>query len=95
MYRNVLVGGRAAESTIEYCQQYGVHPQVCMNEVQGYLQYTAERIHNQDYPHGNDLEEFLDEMAEKYHTNPDKTSERLFGKADFATDDYMYKTVTK
>ena len=95
MYRNLFNTGRSSESTVEYCQQFGLHPQVCMTEVQGYLQYTAERIQNQDYPHANDLEEFLDEMAEKYHTNPDKTSERLFGKADFATDDYMYKTVTK
>ena len=95
MYRNLFQSSRASESTIEYCQQYGVHPQVCMNEVQGYLQYTAERIHNQDYPHGNDLEEFLDEMAEKYYKNVDKTCERLFGKADFINHDYMYKTVTK
>ena len=43
----------------------------------------------------NDLEEFLDEMAEKYYKNADKTAERLFGKADFTVTDYMYKTVTK
>ena len=95
MYRNIFQSGRASEAAIEYCQQFGIHPQVCMSEVSGYLQYTAERIQNQDYPHANDLEEFLDEMAEKYQLNPDKTSERLFGKADFATNDYMYKTVTK
>ena len=95
MYRNIFQSGRASEAAIEYCQQFGIHPQVCMSEVSGYLQYTAERIQNQDYPHANDLEEFLDEMAEKYQLNPDKTSERLFGKADFATNDYMYKTATK
>ena len=95
MYRNVLVGGRAAESTIEYCQQYGVHPQVCFTEVSGYLQYTAQRISNKQLPHANDLEDFLDEMAEKYQSNPDKTSERLFGKSDVTVTDYMYKTVTK
>ncbi len=33
--------------------------------------------------------------AYKYYLNADKTAERLFGKADFANDDYMYKTVTK
>ena len=27
--------------------------------------------------------------------NADKTAERLFGKADFANNDYMYKTVKK
>ena len=48
-----------------------------------------------ELPHSNHLEEFLDEMAEKYQSNPDKTSERLFGKSDIAVTDYMYKTVTK
>ena len=95
MYRNLLDGGRASTSTIEYCQQYGVHPQVCLTEVSGYVQYTSERIANSDLPHANDLEEFLDEMADKYYLNADKTAERLFGKADFANNDYMYKTVKK
>ena len=95
MYRNVLVGGRAETATIEYCQQYGIHPQVCLVEVQGYVGYTAERVSNDDIPHANDLEEFLDEMGEKYYKNVDNTSERLFGKADVADHDYMYKPVTK
>ena len=95
MYRSVFVGGRASAATIEYCQQYGVHPQVCFAEVSGYLQYTAQRISNKEILHSNDLEDFLDEMAEKYQSNPDKTSERLFGKKDFANKDFMYKTVTK
>ncbi len=95
MYRNLLESGRASTSTIEYCQQYGVHPQVCLREVSGYLQFTDERIGNDDLPHANDLEDFLDEMADKYHLNADETAERLFGKADFANNDYMYKTVKK
>ena len=95
MYRNLLDGGRAQTSTIEYCQQYGVHPQVCLREVSGYLQFTDERIGNDDLPHANDLEDFLDEMADKYYLNADETAERLFGKADFANNDYMYKTVKK
>ena len=37
MYRNLLDGGRASTSTIEYMQQYGVHPQVGFVEVQGYI----------------------------------------------------------
>ncbi len=95
MYRNLLVSGRAETATIEYCQQYGIHPQVCLTEVSGYISYTVERVANDDLPHANDLEEFLDEMGEKYKSNPDATSERLFGKPDVAVTDYMYKTVTK
>ena len=95
MYRNLLDGGKMSTSTIEYCQQFGIHPQICMTETSGYVSYTAKRISEGEILHSNDLEEFLDEMADKYYKNADKTAERLFGKADFTVSDYMYKTVTK
>ena len=95
MYRNLLDGGRVATSTIEYMQQFGVHPQICQKEVAGYIAYTDDRIKAGEILHANDLEEFLDEMGEKYWEGADKTSERLFGKKNFANKDFMYKTVTK
>ena len=59
MYRNLMDGGRVPlPPTIEYMQQYGVHPQVAMTEVSGYIQHTAQRIKNHELPHSNDLEEF-------------------------------------
>ena len=95
MYRNLIDSGRIQTSTIEYMQQFGVHPQICQKEVQGYILYTEERIVRGEVLHANDLEEFLDEMGEKYWEGADKTSERLFGKKNFANKDFMYKTVTK
>ena len=95
MYRNLLNSGRVCVSTIEYSQQFGVHPQICQKEVRGYILHTEERIVRGEIIHANDLEEFLDEMGEKYWEGADKTSERLFGKKDFANKDFMYKTVTK
>ena len=95
MYRVLLDGGKMSTSSMEYCQQFGVHPQICMAEVSGYIQYTNKRIADGEMLHANDLEDFLDEMAEKYYKNADKTAERLFGKADFTVSDHMYKTVTK
>ena len=95
MYRNLLDGGRVQTSTIEYMQQFGVHPQICQKEVAGYIGYTDDRIARGEILHANDLEDFLDEMGEKYWEGADKTSERLFGKKDFANKDFMYKTVTK
>ena len=91
MYRNLIEGNRAQTATIEYCQQYGIHPQVCIIEVSNYINFTADRISNGEAVHANDLEEFLDSMADKYRTYPDKTSERIFGKADFINKDYMYE----
>lgn len=91
MYRNLLDGGRAQTATVEYLQQYGVHPQVALTEVSGYVQFTAQRIANKDLMHANDLEDFLDQMADKYHANVDKTAERLFGKTDFINPEYMLR----
>ena len=95
MYRNLLDQGRISTSTIEYMQQFGVHPQICQKEGQGYISYTDDRIQAGEVLHANDLEDFLDEMGNKYWEGADKTSERLFGKKDFANKDFMYKTVTK
>ena len=95
MYRNLLDGGKVCTSTIEYMQQFGVHPQICQKEVSGYIAYTDDRIQGGEVLHANDLEDFFDEMGDKYWEGADKTSERLFGKKDFTNKDFMYKTVTK
>ena len=89
MYRNLMDGGRASTATIEYMQQYGVHPQLALTEVSGYIKHTAERIAKHELLHSNDLEEFLDAMADKYFQNADKTAERIFGTADFLNPEYM------
>ena len=39
----------------------------------------------------NDLEEFMDQMADKYYKNADKTAERIFGKSDFLNPEYMLR----
>ena len=89
MYRNLLDGGRASTSTIEYMQQYGVHPQVGFVEVQGYIAVVNELIAKQQIPHSNHLEEFLDAMADKYYKESDKTTERIFGKTDITNTDIV------
>ena len=93
MYRNLLDGGRASTATIEYLTQYGVHPQVAITEVTGYIQHTATRIQNGELPHANDYEDFVDQMADKYCANADLTAQRMFGKAEFVNTSYMQKQV--
>lgn len=89
MYRNLMDGGRISTSTIEYMQQFGVHPQVAMTETQGYIASVTAKIKNLQLPHSNDLEEFLDKMADKYYKNADLTTERIFGKSEVYNTDYM------
>jgi len=89
MYRNLMDGGRASTATIEYMQQYGVHPQAGLTEVQGYIAHTANKIKNGQIPHSNELEEFLDQMGDKYYKNADATTERIYGKTDVFNTEYM------
>ena len=93
IYRNLLVKSRVSESSVEYTTQFGVHPQVAIQEVSGYLSYTEDRISKGEILHSNDLEDFLDRMGDKYYKGADLTSERIFGKKDIANHDFMYKTV--
>ena len=95
MYRNILDGSRANTATIEYCQQFGLHPQVCFVETCNYVSKVNEKIENNEFPHANDLEDFLDSMGEKYYKNVEQTIKRLFGVKDIANYDYMYRTVGK
>ena len=93
MYRNLIENGTAHASTIEYNQQFGIHPQVCLLETMGYIKYSQQKIEEGDRLHCNDLENFLDEMAVKYLTNVDLTCQRIFGTKDIHNYDYMYKTM--
>ena len=89
MYRNLMDGGRASTSTIEYMQQYGIHPQVGFVEVQGYIAVVNELISKEQIPHSNHLEEFLDAMANKYYKESDKTTQRIFGKENITNTDIV------
>lgn len=89
LYRNILEVGRGQNATTEYLQQYGVHPQVAISEVSGYMIFIDSEIKKGISPHANSLEDFLDEMANKYLSHADATAKRLFGKADFLEEGIM------
>ena len=89
MYRNLMDGGRASTATIEYMQQYGVHPQVGLTEVQRYIKTVSDMIANKQIPHSNHLEDFLDVMADKYYKETDKTTQRIFGKDNIVSPEIM------
>lgn len=80
LYRNLLETGAAQQATTEYLQQFGVHPQVAIAEVSGYIQHVAQEIANGTPPHANHLEDFLDAMRNKYESALPLTALRLFGR---------------
>lgn len=91
LYRNLVNSRSAEKSSIEYLQQYGVHPQVAIKECWIYINGVNEAIENGRVLHSNHLEEFLDEMASKYVICVDGTSERIFGKKEYINPDYMVR----
>jgi hypothetical protein len=95
LYRNLIQVGRPQEVTIEYLQQYGVHVQVALGEVAGYIEVVNALIRAGERPTGAHAEDFFDQMATKYAPCADEASERMFGKADFTNPDYMLKLEVK
>lgn len=94
LYRNMVNTGRAGDAAIEYLHQYGVHVQIAIKEVAGYIQNTERRIASGERPTSTDVEDFLDEMGDKYKSCADVIAERLFGKSDFASQEYMMRNVS-
>ena len=89
LYRNLIEYGRGKEGTLEYLQQYGVHVQLAIAEVSGYIELVNAMIESGERMTSLHLEDFLDEMKDKYSSNADKVSKRLFGKVDITNKEYM------
>ena len=89
LYRNLIEYGRGKEASLEYLQQYGVHAQIAIAEVSGYITLVNELVARGDKITSLHLEDFLDEMKDKYSNNADEVSKRLFGKSDITNKEYM------
>ena len=89
LYRNLVEYSRAKEATLEYLQQYGVHAQMAITEVSGYITHAGNLIKEKRILDATHLENFLDEMKDKYVNNADKISNRLFGRDGIINKAYM------
>ena len=89
LFRNLIEYGRGKEATLEYLQQYGVHCQIAIAEVTGYIRVVDELVQKLETLDSSHLENFLDEMRDKYVHNADMVSDRLFGKDGIINRSYM------
>ena len=89
LYRNILQTGTPHESSMEYLQQFGVHIQVAVAEVGGYIAYIQGEMLKGNYPTGGHLEDFLDDMGRKYKHCADEACERMFGTKDIVNPEYV------
>jgi len=91
LYRNLIEFGRGKEATLEYLQQYGVHCQIAIIEVSGYIKYVNTLIEKKETIDASHLDNFLDTMRDKYVHNADIVSNRLFGRDGIINKAYMEK----
>jgi len=89
LYRNLVELGRAKEASIEYLQQFGVHIQIALREVTGYIAATDDCINNNARPTAADLEDFLDQMALKYEYCAVEVTQRIFGVESITKPEFM------
>ena len=89
LYRNLIECGRAHDSSIEYLQQFGVHVQLALAEVFGYIMAVDDAIKNGDRPTASSIEDFLDAMALKYESCVGEASLRMFGKRNIVNSNIM------
>ena len=91
LFRNLIEYGRGKEVTLEYLQQYGVHCQLAIAEVSGYINLVDGLVKNLKTIDSSHLEDFLDKMRDKYVHNADIVSNRIFGRDGIINKDYMHK----
>jgi len=89
LYQNLIGSTTPSISSVEYLHQFGVHIQVAVTEVRGYIIYVEEMISKGEIPSSSHFENFLDEMADKYEHCVKEASKRMFGSEDICNADFM------
>lgn len=94
LYRDIIMTGRANVATLEYLAQFGVHAQMAIFLVNSYIKTTeaniADAISRNQFIKGNDLEVFLDQMAEQFKYEHKDVLTRM-GIKSLITEDILYK----
>jgi hypothetical protein len=91
LYRNMIEHGSPKESTIEYLQQFGVHVQLALYEVVGYITYIDNLIKGGERPGSLHLEQFLNEMSVKYVPHTIELNKYMFGVEDTVVPEFTNK----
>ena len=76
-YRDIMSNGRLGMGTLEYLQQFGIHPHTATKIITDYINYTFECMEKEDAPDYNNLNEFLDTMEDKFKDEHKKVLERI------------------
>ncbi len=75
-YRDVMMSGRLGAGTLEYSEQFGLHPQVLLDEVGLYVK-TVANIDTGAKIDSQHLHDWMTAMAEKYKFCPENAAKQL------------------
>jgi len=89
--RDIMAHGRLGMGTLEYLEQYGVHPQTCQRLVQQYIGENDQNIETGQAPTVDHLYNFLDQMCEQFREAHLAVVRRI-GVKGIIKNEWLYKT---
>ena len=89
--QNLMSTGKIAISTVEYWEQFGVHPMVGERLTRNYLGSVEVELKNNKYPSVTSMHEFLDRMGEQFKDEHKHSLTRI-GVDAIVNHQYAYKT---
>lgn len=92
--RDIMMTGRLNVGTIEYLEQFGVHPVTALSIIQGYLQDIDSRMKQKEVPDINHLYSFLDSVYKTFKNEYKKTLDHM-GLDSLLDVDFLYKSTSK
>ena len=88
--RNIMTGGALGNGTLEYLEQFGIHPQTAHTMIMGYLEKTNKLIEEGRAPTVDHLYEFLDYCADTFKDAHKAVMKRI-GIEELIKDEYLYQ----
>ena len=87
--RNMITNGTLGNGTLEYLEQFGIHPMTAKKLIFDYLQKVEAMVEEGKYPTVNNLYEFLDKSAELFQDAHKAVMARI-GIKDLLKDEYLF-----
>jgi len=88
--RNVLVTGGMNMGTMEYLEQFGIHPVTAKKLIMDYLSEVEKMVEDKKYPSVTHLYDFLDRCADIFQDAHHAVMARI-GIRDLLKDEYLFK----
>ena len=92
--QNIMANGRVAVSTVEYWEQFGIHPMVGEKLTRDYLESVALEIQEHNSPNVVSMHKFLDKMVETFKDEHKHSLARI-GVDAVINHQYAYKKKNK